>query len=239
VPAAPPDPDFERGLLRVGKQLTLGRLTPGVIHELNNPLFAILGLLELTLPELEPGSKARERLELIQRSGMEIREIVGAVLDFARERPGDRGTLSLTEVAEGSARLFRRTSVVRDVDFVIVPADGPAAVDGSANLLAQLFLALFENAHLAMPRGGTITITVSASREVVRAAIRDEGSGIEPGVEARIFDPYFSTRSSEGAAGLGLTLARAVAHDHGGELELASTSPAGSVFALELPGRAG
>jgi len=235
VPEGAFDPELEQSLLRFGQQLTLGRLTPGVVHELNNPLFAILGLLELTLPELEPGSKARDRLELIQRSGLEIREIVGSVLEFARARPGDRGALSLAVAAESAARLFRRTSVARDLEFELVPADGPADVHGSANLLAQLFLAVFANAHLAMPRGGTVTIIVSSAGGAVRVAIRDEGSGIEPGVEERIFEPFFSTRAAEGAAGLGLTLARAVAHDHGGELELASTSPTGSEFVLELP----
>lgn len=230
-------PEFELGqaLLLVGKELTLGRLAPGIVHELNNPLFAILGLLELTLPELEPGSKARERLELVQRSGLEMRDIVGSVLAFAREQPEEHGIVSVADAARAAMELLRRTSIARDLEIALLEADEVPGVWGSRSRLEQLFLALLENARLAMPRGGTVRIQVAAADGRVRASVADEGCGVEPGTEERIFEPFFTTRRADGAAGLGLTLARAIARDHGGELALAESSPSGSVFLLDLP----
>jgi signal transduction histidine kinase len=85
-PAAVPDPPASvDALVEAGRLVALGELAPGAAHEVNNPLFAILGLVEFLLLEAQPGSKAHERLVLIQQSGNEIREVVKAVLDFARE----------------------------------------------------------------------------------------------------------------------------------------------------------
>jgi len=77
-----------------GKAAALGELAAVVAHEINNPLFAILGVVEFLLAEAEPGTKRRARLELIQQSGVEIKEIVKALLDFARERTDEYEAVS-------------------------------------------------------------------------------------------------------------------------------------------------
>jgi len=77
-----------------GKAAALGELAAVVAHEINNPLFAILGVVEFLLAEAEPGTKTRARLELIQQSGVEIKEIVKALLDFARERTDEYEAVS-------------------------------------------------------------------------------------------------------------------------------------------------
>src|SRR5215510_1108682 len=108
---------LEVELRKLGKILAVGQFAPGVIHEINNPLFAILGLLEFLLAESEPGSKTHERLLLMQQSGLEIKNIVRTVIDFSRERHDERMEWRLDDLAGEAVQLFRRTSVARDIEL--------------------------------------------------------------------------------------------------------------------------
>jgi two-component system C4-dicarboxylate transport sensor histidine kinase DctB len=227
--------DLADSLSRLGKPLAIGHFAPGVIHELNNPLFAVLGLLEFLVTDTEPGTKAHHRLTLIQQSALEIREIVRVVLDFARERGDDDAEHDLAEIAGAAVALFRRTSVARDLETQVVASDGTVAVLGSRNRLVQVFLALLTNAELAMPEGGSIAVEVLPEGARVVATVTDGGCGVDPSIRPRIFEPFFTTRASTGASGVGLTIARAICSQHGGELELARTGPAGSSFVVRLP----
>jgi two-component system NtrC family sensor kinase len=227
--------DLASGLSRLGKPLAIGHFAPGVIHELNNPLFAVLGLLEFLLTEAEPGTKTHQRLTLIQQSALEIKEIVSAVLDFARERADEEAEHDLAEIVRTAVALFKRTSVARDLETTVVASNGSYGVVGSRNRLKQVFLALLTNAELAMPQGGPIEVEVRREGAWIVTTIRDGGQGIDPSIAPRIFEPFFTTRTSTGASGVGLTIAGAIASQHGGQLELAHTGPGGSTFVLRLP----
>jgi signal transduction histidine kinase len=224
-----------RELAGLGKPATLGQLVPGLIHELNNPLFAILGLLELQLGEADPGSKAHQRLTLMQQSGLEIKEILGAVRDFAREPGEERREVSLEEVARQALELYRRTSVARDVETALDVEPGPLLVRANANRLKQVFLQLLANAYQAMPEGGTVTIRIESAGDWVEATVSDTGKCIDPVLRDRVFEPFVTSRGETGAVGLGLTLARALASDQGGQLELLPRRGAGTSFRLRLP----
>ena len=110
--------NFEQRLIQSGKLASIGELAAGVAHEINNPLFAILGLVEFLLMEAEPGTKARDRLEMIQGTALEIKEIVRALLDFARERSDELSLVSLNDVAAQTVELMRRTSSAKQVEIV-------------------------------------------------------------------------------------------------------------------------
>src|SRR5581483_9528394 len=111
---------LQQQLVQSGKLAAIGELAAGVAHEINNPLFAILGLTEFLLKEAETGSKARERLELIQETGLEIKEIVRGLLDFARENAEERHTVDLGDVVRSTVELVRRTNAHKGVELVDV-----------------------------------------------------------------------------------------------------------------------
>jgi signal transduction histidine kinase len=225
----------ERELARLGKLVMLGQLAPGVIHEINNPLFAILGLLEFLLPDAEPGSKGEQRLQLVQQSGLEIKEIVRSILDFARERTDEVADIELDAVVGDAMALFHRTSVARDVESRLEADGGPFVVRASRNRLKVVFLALLTNAQQAMPRGGTVTVTVARDADRIVARVTDTGEGVPAGVEAHIFEPFFTTRGDQGAVGIGLSIARAAVSEHGGDLSLARATGPGATFVISLP----
>jgi two-component system NtrC family sensor kinase len=238
VPAATTTLD-ERQLLRTAKLAAIGQLTAGFAHELNNPLFGVLGLVEFLLKETEPGTKAYERLALVQSTALEMKQILRALLEFARESSDERRVVPLDEVVADSVNLIRRASAGKGVEIELSHGDGAFYVDGMPNQLKQLVLALLANARQAMPDGGTVRVRVDEDADVVTATVRDEGDGIAPELLERIFEPFFTTRAEHGGIGLGLWVAGAIARRHGGELTASSAPGEGACFTLRLPRHGG
>jgi PAS domain S-box-containing protein len=227
---------LEQQLAQSGKLAAIGELAAGVAHEINNPLFAILGLTEFLLKESEPGSKAHTRLALIQETGLEIKEIVRALLDFARENADDRHVFPLEDVVHQTVELVERTNANKGVELVATcDAAGGALVCASSNQLKQILLNLVANARQAMPNGGTVTIDVHTDGDHVVADVADSGPGISPDLQARIFEPFFTTRRLTGGTGLGLSVSLGIAQAHGGSLTLDSPPGGGAIFSLRLP----
>jgi two-component system, NtrC family, sensor histidine kinase HydH len=224
----------EHELARLGTLLALGKLAPSVIHEINNPLFAILGLLEFLLAEAEPGSKAEQRLLLMQQSGLEIKGIVRTILDFSRERSEERVEVDLGELAQETVELFCRTSVARDVESRVEAGPGPLTVVASRQGLKVALLVLLSNAEQALSGGGAIVVEVANEGDRVVARVTDTGEGVAEQIATQLFEPFFTTRAQHGAAGLGLAIGRATARAHGGDLILERATP-GATFALSLP----
>jgi PAS domain S-box-containing protein len=222
-------------LVQSGKLAAIGELAAGVAHEINNPLFAILGLTEFLLKESEPGSRAQQRLELIQQTGLEIKEIVRALLDFARENAEDRHVVTLDEVVQSTVDLVRRTNAHKGVELIDGYDDLGTRVHASPNQLKQILLNLIANARQAMPLGGTVRVTVRRDGDSALVLVEDDGPGIEPHVLERMFEPFFTTKRVTGGTGLGLSVSLGIAEAHGGSLTAASEPGRGATFTLCLP----
>jgi PAS domain S-box-containing protein len=226
---------FEQQLLQSGKLAVIGELAAGVAHEINNPLFAILGLVEFLLKEAEPGTKQHERLSLIQQTGLEIKEIVKALLDFARERSDEQGVVSLQGVIAQTVELMRRTSAAKTIEIEEVYCDETTLVNASPNQLKQIFLNLLTNAQQAMPDGGRVKIELAREGDWVQASVVDGGPGIPQAIRHRIFEPFFTTKRPMGGTGLGLSVSLGIAQMHGGDIIARSEPGSGATFTLRLP----
>jgi two-component system NtrC family sensor kinase len=226
---------LQQQLVQSGKLAAIGELAAGVAHEINNPLFAILGLTEFLLKESEPESKGRHRLELIQQTGLEIKEIVRALLDFARENAEDRHVTPLEDIVRATIDLVRRTNAHKGVEIVDSYDGSQALVNASANQLKQIFLNLVGNARQAMPNGGTVSVDVRREGNVMLTTVHDDGPGIDPLVIERIFEPFFTTKRTTGGTGLGLSVSLGIAEAHGGTLTADSEPGHGATFTLCLP----
>jgi signal transduction histidine kinase len=222
-------------LVQTAKLAALGELVRGAAHEINNPLFGILGLVEFLLTEVEHGTKAHDRARLIQDSGREIQAIVQALLGFARTQPREDGVVSLRRPASAAVQLLRCTNSAKTIELLERYAPEPVDVRGSAPRLAQLFLHLLLNAQQALGRGGTITLKVAREKEWAVASVTDTGLGFPPGVLARAFDPFFTTKDEPVGPGLGLSASRQIAREHGGDLAALPAKGRGTAVVLRLP----
>ena len=219
-------------LVQSGKLVAIGELAGGVAHEINNPLFAILALSEFLLKELEPGSRPYERAELIHKTGLEIKEIVRGLLDFARENGNERTVLSLDGLVGQTVALVRLTNANKGIR--IVETYEPVLTDASGGQLKQLVLNLLGNARQWSPDSGEINVSVRREGADAVVTIADDGPGVDAAVRERIFEPFFTTREHSGGTGLGLSIGLEIAQAHGGSLALMDEGP-GATFVLRLP----
>jgi PAS domain S-box-containing protein len=226
---------LDQQLVQSGKLAAIGELAAGVAHEINNPLFAILGLTEFLLKESEDGSRAQKRLELIRETGLEIKEIVRALLDFARENAEERHVVKIEDVVRSTVDLVRRTNAHKGVELVDNYDATDALVVASTNQLKQVVLNLIANARQAMPLGGTVHVEVTRLGAHVLVSVADDGPGIEPALLSRIFEPFFTTKRDVGGTGLGLSVSLGIAESHGGTLVAASERGRGARFTVRLP----
>ncbi len=214
---------------------SLGKLSAGVAHEINNPLGAVLALTALTLEDLEPDDPARENLQEVVRQAERCRNIVRGLLEFARQSEPHVEPLDLNHVLEDTLALVARQSMFFNI--AVVRALDPALprVMGDRSQLQQVFMNLLLNAVQAMEEKGTITL---ASRQVdgfVEISVSDTGCGIPPDKLGRIFDPFFTTKPSGKGVGLGLSIAYGIVTKHGGDIRVESEVGKGSTFTVRLP----
>jgi signal transduction histidine kinase len=204
-------------MLEAARLVVVGQLAGDVAHELNNPLFAVLGLVELLLNDAEPGSKLAQRLGMIQNTGLEMKVIVRSLLDFARDRSNaDAAELTLHEIATRAAGVAGRASSAKDVDVVVDADAGSPSIPGNASRVVPIIVDLITKATRALPYGGTVTISFDSDGSTATAHVAATGEQLEP--------PALDT-------GLGLSVVRAATEACGGTL----THSGGTTFSLRLP----
>jgi len=220
-----------------GRRLALmGQLAAGAGHELNNLLGKIIGLAELTIDEVADRPAASAELETLisvaEQGARVVRRLeCCSARNIARPRHFDLAALVEAACVAADARR-RDLAVIRDL-----PA-GPLWILADDSLLRVALDAILDNAS----RWGASRATVSrrtlqdiAGEWQAEVVVRDDGAGMSPEVLARAFEPFFTTRSSERAAGVGLNLARAAMSECGGRIEVESSPGAGTMVRLTLP----
>ena len=212
---------------------SVGTLVAGLAHEIGTPMGVIQGHAKL-LEAAVDGEDASWRLRTIQEQIGRISNIIQTLLNMAHPRatrrlPVDVGALLQTSLSFVREKLTRRGIEV-DASLDAVPS-----VVGDAERLQQLFLNLFLNAADAMPRGGELRVRLGAENGCVSIRIADTGQGIEEDALARIFEPFYTTKSAGEGNGLGLMVAKGIVGDHGGAIEVSSVLGEGTEFRVELP----
>ena len=224
----------ERGLLRAEQLAAVGQLASGVAHEVRNPLTGIKFLVEGALRPDDPRPLTDEDLRLIHHELLRIGRTVQGLLDFARMPPPDRRPHDLCELARKAAGVARGRAEAKPVTLrVETPADpAPAAVD--QDQILSLLTNLLFNAIDAAPPGGEVRLEVGAAAGgIIRVEVTDTGPGIDPAIAGRLFTAFATTKPT--GTGLGLTVARRAARDHGGSLSASNRPAGGAAFTLTLP----
>ena len=225
----------QRQLVRVSKLSAVGELAAAVAHEVNNPLTGILGFAELLMGELADDDPRREEAAVIRDEAVRARSIVRALLEFARPRQPQRTPTNLNDLARSTLELVRFRASEANVRIKAEYGDLPTLeLDGDA--FQQVLLNLFNNAIDAMPCGGKLRIVTLERPDRVGVVVSDDGVGIDDATRSRIFTPFFSTRSGNGAgAGLGLSVGLQIVEGHGGTIDVESEPGRGSTFTIWLP----
>ena len=224
-------------LVQSAKLATIGKVTAGIAHEINNPLNNIYLTAEILLEDL-PNIECADRLEMVHdilNQADRAREVVQHLLAFSRSRQ-----TSIADIVDMAA-LIRQTLVflknqirIGQVTVHTKLPEEPLRVNGNANQLQQVLVNIILNAVQAMGPGGLLTVeldTVAGGMAQIR--INDSGPGIPEEVKTHIFDPFFTTKNE--GTGLGLSVSNSIIQDHGGQISVESSQGQGTTFYITLP----
>ena len=224
----------ERDLLRSDQMATVGQVAAGVAHELRNPLTAVKGLVQVNLKEARSRGLPADDLRVIEQEIRRMERTLQAFLDFARPPRPERRRMSLIPLIDQTLALVRGRIEKQKVSLQVLRPAGPVVVEGDADQLQQLLLNLALNALDVVPRRGSLEIELRLPQPGwVEIRVSDSGPGIAPALLTRIFEPFVSGKDS--GLGLGLTVSRRIAEDHGGNLEAFNRPEGGACFVLRLP----
>ena len=233
--------DKQEQLVQAAKLATLGELTTGVAHELNNPLNNIGLFIGNALDVIElgrnDGDAIRRELQNATRQVRKATEIISHLRTFGRAAPIGQEPVPVNQVIERALSLMSEQFRLREIGIeLLLSAENPT-VNGSPIQLEQAFINLLSNARDALmtsPRRH-IVITSEAEASTVSIDISDTGPGIPEGLEQRIFDPFFTTKDVGQGTGLGLSITYGIVQDHQGSITVFNNPGGGATFRIQLP----
>jgi signal transduction histidine kinase len=233
---------IEEQLYQTEKLASLGTLSAGVAHEINNPLGVILGFTEILLDRIPPDSKEHELLKTIERQGLNAKRIVEKLMTYARQPSKQEEFTDLNKDIESVTSLLQNNLFTNKIELELRLARELPRVHGDSGELQQVFINLVNNAVAAMPEGGKLSVItrINPYNQMVEAIFADTGTGIPKEIADRIFDPFFTTKKVGEGTGLGLSVSYAIVNKSGGNirfetrLQEASGGNQGTTFFVAL-----
>jgi len=217
------------------KLASVGRLSAGVAHEINNPLTTILTTAILILEDLDPQDPNYPELETITRETLRCRKIVTSLLDFARQSTPSRKPCDINDVVNESVVLTNKQAAFKDLTLIYQPGADLPPVQLDKGQIQQSIMNLIINAVEATDSGGTISISTTYKPELatIEIAVSDTGEGISKTDLVRIFDPFYTTKDN--GNGLGLAITHGIIEQHNGTIDVDSQPGRGTTFTIKLP----
>lgn len=230
-------------LVQAGKLATLGELTTGIAHELNNPLNNIglfignaIDLIQLGTADTHPERILHELTQAMQQV-RKANEIISHLRTFGRAAAVSFAPVNLQQVVERAISLIQQQLRLRQIELQLQFPAGEVLVFGNAIQLEQVVLNLLTNARDALAGAAqkVIAITCTMKPESVELRVCDSGPGIPPDFEKRIFDPFFTTKEVGAGTGLGLSITYGIIKDHEGSIVVENHPGEGAHFLIQLP----
>jgi PAS domain S-box-containing protein len=226
---------LEDRLRQAEKMSAMGQYSAGIAHDLNSPLGAITGFCGAAL-ELGPTGALKETLHGISRAAERCHALVQGLMRFSRRDGEAPRYFALTDAVADALALVESAARQNGVRVVRDLPDEELALHGFPSDVEQIVINIAANAIDAMPKGGTLTVTARGARDGrAELELRDTGTGIPPEAQAKLFEPFYTTKPAGKGTGLGLSIAHEILERIGGEIRCESRPGAGTVFTVVLP----
>ena len=229
------DINTRQAMMQQDKLASIGRLSAGVAHEINNPLTTILTTAMLIQEDIDPDNPMYEELETITNETLRCRKIVASLLDFARQTKPAKKHYNINDIIAESVGLTRKQAEFKDVQILKALSEKVPKLLLDKEQIQQALINLILNATDATDPGGKITVSTAFSpgNQFVNIKVSDTGKGIAAEVVDKIFEPFFTTR--EIGTGLGLAITHGIIGRHGGDIRVQSRPGQGTTFTIRLP----
>ncbi|MFU8780414.1 MAG: ATP-binding protein [Kiritimatiellia bacterium] len=242
---------LETQLRHAQKMEAIGTLAGGIAHDFNNILSAIIGYTELAIQDSQNHRTASANLMQILKAAKRAAELISQILTFSRRSSNTRQALYLKPILGEALKLLRGTLPSSTVIIADLAENTPPVL-ADATQMHQVIMNLCTNASQAMqPQGGTLTVrltkeTILKSRpawqqtlpegvECIALRVSDTGPGIPAAIQAKIFEPYFTTKQGGDGTGLGLATVHGIVTSHAGTIHVDSKPGTGTTFTILLP----
>jgi len=231
--------ELEAQLSQADKLSSIGLLAAGVAHEVNTPLAVISSYTQMLGKQLQTDPQKASLLEKITKQTFRASEIVNNLLNFSRTTGTEFSDINLNKVINDTLALLEHQLKVAHVKVDRELCGELPTIQGNAGRLQQVFLNLFLNAKDAMTGGGLLKVATQ-NGDFVTVQVSDTGSGIAQEHIHRIYDPFFTTKTSpkEGqnrGTGLGLSVTYGIIQEHAGNIRVESRPGEGTTFTLDFP----
>jgi signal transduction histidine kinase len=226
-------------LAQADKLSSIGLLAAGVAHEINTPLAVISSYAQMLSKQLKSDARLGPVLDKITQQSFRAAEIANGLLNFSRTSTTEFRETNLNQVIRDTLSLlehqFKTAQINVDLDLV----EALPFIHGNPGKLQQVFLNLLLNAKEAMPEGGRLRVATLFNGHV-EAIVTDSGAGIAPEHLKRIYDPFFTTKTTpkpgdRRGTGLGLSVSFGIIQEHAGKIHVESAIGSGTTFHLEFP----
>lgn len=222
-------------LIQSEKLASLGKLSAGVAHELNNPLTGILSFSNFIKDACSQNPQVVHDIDVVIRETERCKKTIKGLLDFARQTQPEEKRDDILAVLKKTISLVENHRDFKSIEIVKNFSEALPLIMFDKDQLQQVFMNLIVNAQEAMPQGGKIIIRakLSDNREFIEITFTDTGSGISEENIDRIFDPFFTTK--EMGTGLGLSISLGIIENHGGKFEVMSNPGQSATFKIRMP----
>jgi PAS domain S-box-containing protein len=224
-------------IAQADKLASLGELSAGIAHEINNPLGIILGYTQLLLRSETDGSERQADLQTIEKHVRNCKSIVENLLNFTRTAPPVKEEVHIHDTLDDVIKFIGHHADLERIDFKVRYDCNIPNLMLDEKKIRQVFINLLMNAVHAIGKQGTIKVTTQfdALREYAQVNIADTGYGIEQKDLVRIFDPFYTTKPTGEGTGLGLSVSYGIIKNHGGTITVKSKPGHGTTFTVDLP----
>lgn len=233
--------ELQSQLIQAEKLSAVGQLISSVAHELNNPLGAVSGYVQLAMLDGCPPALRRD-LDQVYANVLRCRKVVDNLLFFVRQSRNERGRVCLNQAVDSALELLEyRLMKTDDVNVTKELAEVAPHIVGDFQQIVQILINLINNACDAMtdvvryPESKHLTFRTGTNGGRAFIRVEDNGPGVAPEVAEKIFQPFFTTKETGRGTGLGLSICRQIAREHGGDISFENRPGQGCTFALDLP----
>ena len=235
--------EMDAQLVQSDKLAALGKMAAGVAHEINNPLAVILqktGWLQDLLEEEEfqksaNGEEFKNSVKKIEEHVERARKVVHNMLGYARRMEPRMEDVDVNQTVNQTVDILENFARGNNIDIQTDLAENLPIIAGDQAQLQQVILNLMNNAIDAIGKDGTISIRSGAGKSEIRITIADTGPGIPESMQKKVFDPFYTTKSTGKGTGLGLWISYSIIEKMGGKLALQSKEGQGATFTITLP----
>ncbi len=231
----------QRQLIQASKLASMGTLTAGIAHEINNPLAGIKLFAQNTKRAYISGKlkpeKMVETLEKISNLVDKAAKIIEHLRTFSRQATGHMELMRVNQAVEDSLSMLSEQLKLQNIEIIVQLDENLPQVRGDTNQIEQVVLNLITNARDSLDTAEKKRISLRTYQDNGSVVIEvvDSGSGIQPDIIENVFDPFFTTKPVDKGTGLGLSISHGIVELHGGEIEVESTPNKGSTFRVKLP----